>query len=185
MNLRTLASSLWCGDSGQALGVAILLFVLVSGCASPPSPTSAPPATSPSAATPYRFGEEVVVRALSQIGTPYRYGGADLGGFDCSGLVYHVYRELGVVPPRTAAAQFDASSRLRRQDLEPGDLVFFRTSGRRISHVGIYAGEGRFVHAPQTGRTVELQSLDDGYYHAHFAGGGRLGPSGPGVASAP
>jgi cell wall-associated NlpC family hydrolase len=139
----------------------------------------------PAEAMPYPFGEEVVVRAMAQIGTPYRYGGADLGGFDCSGLVYHVYRELGVDAPRTAAAQYEASRRLMRRELRPGDLVFFRTSGRRISHVGIYAGEGRFVHAPQTGRTVELKSLDDTYYASVFAGGGRLVPTQIGIASAP
>jgi len=164
------------------IALAFALSALLAGCATAPPPASRSAPGGSAAA--YRFGEEVVVRAMAQIGTPYRYGGADLGGFDCSGLVYHVYRELGVAAPRTAAAQFEASSRLGRRDLRPGDLVFFRTAGRRISHVGIYAGEGRFVHAPQTGRTVELRSLEDEYYSRHFAGGGRLAPVGPGVASA-
>ena len=161
------------------------MLAALAGCATPPAPTPASRTAPAAAVTSHPFGEEVAVRAMAPIGTPYRYGGADLGGFDCSGLVYHVYRELGVDAPRTAAAQYEASRRLARPELAPGDLVFFRTSGRRISHVGIYAGEGRFVHAPQTGRTVELKSLDDAYYAAVFAGGGRLAPMQIGVASAP
>jgi len=165
--------------------VILSLLTLLGGCATAPLPPPSGSAPELANAIPYRFGEEVVVRAMAQIGTPYRYGGADLGGFDCSGLVFHVYGELGVATPRTAAAQFEASERVSRSELRPGDLVFFRTSGQRISHVGIYAGEGRFVHAPQTGRNVELRSLDDDYYAATYAGSGRLGRSGTGVASAP
>ncbi len=120
------------------------------------------------------MGDEIVLRAMAQIGTAYRYGGADLEGFDCSGLVYFIHQELGLTAPRTAQQQFDASTPVARNDLAPGDLVFFRFAGRRISHVGIYAGNGRFVHAPQTGRNVELKNLDEAYYASHFAGAGRL-----------
>lgn len=155
----------------------LLAFVLavVAGCGTP-APRSIPPPV-PGASRP-SLGDEIVLRAMAQIGTAYRYGGADLEGFDCSGLVYFIHQGLGLSAPRTAQQQFDASHRIARGDLAPGDLVFFRFEGRRISHVGIYAGAGRFVHAPQTGRNVELKSLDDEYYARHFAGGGRLSRTG-------
>jgi murein DD-endopeptidase len=151
-----------------------LVLTTVAGCGTaPPRSTSGQTVTQVS---PQALGEAVVSRALAQIGTAYRYGGADLEGFDCSGLVYFIHQQLGVSAPRTAQQQYDASRRIARKDLQPGDLVFFRFSGSRISHVGIYAGAGRFVHAPQTGRSVELKALDDAYYARHFAGAGRLAP---------
>jgi cell wall-associated NlpC family hydrolase len=170
--------------SDRRLGPILVLTTcvgLISGCVgAPPRP---PGEASRSILASAPIGDEIVVPAIAQLGTPYRYGGADRGGFDCSGLVYHVYRELGFDVPRTAAAQYAAARHLTRSELRPGDLVFFRTRGGGVSHVGIYAGEDRFVHAPQTGRTVELRSLDDGYYGEHFAGGGRL-PGGPLSAAA-
>jgi len=144
---------------------------LLAGCGTAP-PRSVPPPL-PSVSRP-SLGDEIVLRAMAQIGTAYRYGGADLEGFDCSGLVYFIHQELGLPAPRTARQQFESSQRIARGDLAPGDLVFFRFDGARISHVGIYAGAGRFVHAPQSGRNVELKSLDDTWYARHFAGGGRL-----------
>jgi len=121
------------------------------------------------------IGDEVALRAISQVGTPYRYGGADLDGFDCSGLVYFIHRELGMTVPRTAAEQYAASKPVNVRSLAPGDLLFFRTTrGKRITHVAIYAGGGRFVHAPQTGRTIELRDLQDDYYGPRLVGAGRL-----------
>lgn len=146
-------------------------LLVIAGCGTP-APRGVPPSV-PIVSRP-TLGDEIVLRAMAQIGTAYRYGGADLEGFDCSGLVYFIHQGLGLTAPRTAQQQFEASHRIARGDLAPGDLVFFRFEGRRISHVGIYAGAGRFVHAPQTGRNVELKSLDDAYYARHFAGGGRL-----------
>ncbi len=112
--------------------------------------------------------------AESRIGTPYRYGGAGPDAFDCSGLVSYAHHELGVSVPRTAAEQFAAATPVQRQELRPGDLVFFRLSGRRVSHVGIYAGNDRFVHAPQSGGHVRVASLDDEVFRRGFAGAGRL-----------
>ncbi len=120
-------------------------------------------------------GNEIALRAIAQVGKPYRYGGADLDGFDCSGLVFYIHRELGVTVPRTAAEQYAASDPVNVRHLEPGDLLFFRTTKRKqVSHVGIYAGGGRFVHAPQSGRTIELHELDDDYYGPRLVGAGRL-----------
>jgi cell wall-associated NlpC family hydrolase len=153
----------------------VTLLLLVSGCASTPpervhAVTDATAATAASA-----FGDEVAVRAIAQVGKPYRYGGADLDGFDCSGLVFFIHRELGVTVPRTAAEQYAASQPVNMQRLEPGDLLFFRTTkAKRVTHVGIYAGGGRFIHAPQTGRDIELRDLSDQYYGPRLVGAGRL-----------
>jgi len=116
----------------------------------------------------------VLQAAESRIGAPYRYGGAGPDAFDCSGLVSYAHRQLGVEVPRTAAQQFAAATPVSRDDLRPGDLVFFRIASRAVSHVGIYAGKDRFVHAPQSGGEVRMASLDDEYFRRRFAGAGRL-----------
>lgn len=156
---------------------AALAATLTTGCAgnaprSPVSPTRATVASP--AANP--FGEEIVLQALAHIGTPYRYGGHTPRGFDCSGLVWWVHRELGIRVPRTAAEQFATAAHVDRSALAPGDLVFFSTSGHGVSHVGIYTGDGRFVHAPQSGRPVTVSALDEDYYREHMVGAGRFGP---------
>jgi len=117
--------------------------------------------------------------AESRIGTPYRYGGAGPDAFDCSGLVTYAHRELGLTVPRTAAEQFATATPVPRTELRPGDLVFFRLAGREVSHVGIYAGGNRFVHAPQGGGHVRMASLDDEYFRRSFVGAGRLYPAHP------
>ena len=118
------------------------------------------------------------MRALSLLGAPYKWGGAGPKTFDCSGLVQYVHEQIGIVAPRTAAEQYSAAKPVALSSLAPGDLLFFRTKGKGkgalISHVAIYAGEGRFVHAPQTGRPVELRMLDDEFYRPRLAGAGRL-----------
>jgi murein DD-endopeptidase len=123
------------------------------------------------------LGNEIAIRAIALVGLPYRYGGADLDGFDCSGLVFFIHEQLGLTVPRTAAEQQLAALAVKRNDLKPGDLLFFRTHGRKVSHVGIYVGENRFVHAPQSGRLIELRSLDDKYYGARWVAAGRLRPN--------
>ena len=118
----------------------------------------------------------VLMRAISLVGTPYRYGGnTPEGGFDCSGLVNYVYRDmLDLRLPRTsrelAAMQ---GPRIAPDRLASGDLVFFG-SGGAVSHVGIYVGEGRFVHAPSTGGTVRLDRLDGSWWRDHYTGARRL-----------
>lgn len=120
-------------------------------------------------------GEKVVNIAAEFLGTPYRYGGdSPREGFDCSGLVFFSFEQMGLKVPRTAADQRKAAERVPRDDLEPGDLVFFRSSRGRVDHVGIYAGEGRFIHAPNSGSVVSYASLDDPYYRSHFVSAGRF-----------
>ncbi len=106
----------------------------------------------------------------------YVRGGNDPStGFDCSGFVRYVFAHaIGLQLPSTSAAQFLAGTKVKRADIKPGDLVFFHTRGRHhISHVGIYISNGRFIHSPTTGKSVEISSLDDGYWAKRFAGAKR------------
>jgi len=119
-------------------------------------------------------GEELARRALAYLGAPYRFGGSSPAGFDCSGLVFHVHGRAGVVVPRTAPAQRRAALPVRMDALEPGDLVFFRIGSANVDHVGVYVGDGRFVHAPRSARPVSLERLDDPYYRRKAAGAGRF-----------
>ncbi len=123
---------------------------------------------------PGEAGTPVARAAAQLIGAPYHFGGADLQGFDCSGLAVYVYAQAGVEIPRTADAQRRAARPVPLDALSPGDLVFFRIHSRHVNHVGIYAGNGRFIHAPRSGEKVSYGSLSDAYYHKHFAGAGRF-----------
>jgi murein DD-endopeptidase len=119
-------------------------------------------------------GAPVARNAALLVGTPYHFGGADLQGFDCSGLAVYVYERVGVEIPRTAEAQQRAARPVSLDALSPGDLVFFRIGARHVNHVGIYAGDGRFIHAPRSGGKVSYGNLSDGYYHKHFVSAGRF-----------
>jgi cell wall-associated NlpC family hydrolase len=114
--------------------------------------------------------------ALDLLGTPYRYGGAHPEeGFDCSGLVFYTFTESGLSIPRTSQAQFKAARKISIAQADPGDLVFFQDQ-TKLSHVGIYLGNGRFVHAPASGRSVSVASLTAPYYQRHLVAVGRLLP---------
>lgn len=117
------------------------------------------------------IGARLAERAAAFVGTRYRYGGATPDGFDCSGLVWYVHRELGIAVPRRAADQRAAAESVPRDRLLPGDLVFFYTPE---DHVGIYLGGGEFVHAPASGRRVSRARLDSPYFAVAFAGAGRF-----------
>lgn len=104
------------------------------------------------------------------VGKRYRYGGSTPSrGFDCSGLVQYSFKQAGVLLPRTTEDQRRASARIRKASLRRGDLVFFDQEGKKSSHVGIYLGGGRFVHAPSSGKTVRTDSLDSPYWSRHLA----------------
>lgn len=152
----------------KATGYAVLLLGL-SACAPwPERPNSAEPQYQEATAN------AVVSMARSELGVPYVYGGDTPHGFDCSGLVYYVYRHAGMQVPRTANAQFYASHPVQLADMEPGDLVFFEIAGDAQMHVGIYAGNGIFIHAPETGEKVSYAHLDNPYWKARFVGAGRF-----------
>lgn len=131
---------------------------------------------------------EVVITALNFLGKPYRHGSSSVEqGFDCSGFTRHVYDlSLGVALPRSADDQANAASlvSVERAELQPGDLVFFDTLKRTYSHVGIYVGEGRFIHAPRTGSQVRVEDMRFAYWAQRFTGARRAAdPSDPGAAT--
>lgn len=120
--------------------------------------------------------ESIVERALSFLGIRYRFGSeSEERGFDCAGFVRRAFAGAGVRLPRTAALQFREGCVVKRDELQPGDMVFFsRTYKRGISHVGIYIGQGRFVHAASSRRKVVVDHIDAPYYASRFAGGRRM-----------
>ncbi len=118
---------------------------------------------------------EVVLRALTLVDAPYRYGGRSPSGFDCSGFVGYVFSESAALAlPRRSEDIFRVGQALDRSELAPGDLVFFNTLGRRYSHVGIYVGEGRFVHAPARRGRVRVEQLAESYWASRFNGARRI-----------
>ena len=125
-----------------------------------PAPIYAPP--------PSKYGGVVGI-AMQYLGTPYVYGGASPGGFDCSGFVMYVFNQIGVSLPHNAAAQYGYGMPVSRDQLQPGDLVFFNGLG----HVGIYIGGGQMIHSPHTGDVVKISSLS-GWYSSTYVGARRL-----------
>lgn len=162
--------------SRAAVRLALISLVLtMSACSwGPTQPANnSNTAISGHTSAPGARGDRIAELATDMIGVSYQYGGATPRGFDCSGLVYYTHRQVGVDVPRTSAAQLWAAKSVSLSNAQPGDLVFFRINGK-ISHVGIYVGDGQFVHAPQTGRPVSMQNLEDVYYRDHFVKVGRL-----------
>jgi cell wall-associated NlpC family hydrolase len=133
------------------------------------SPGAPSPRRSELARGPYR-GQQVAELALKLRGIPYRWGSSGPSGVDCSGLVKHVYAQVGVWLPHNAAMQYRYGTPISRHNLEPGDLVFFD----HLRHNGIYVGHGRFVHAGRTGKSVALAALDDDWFRSRWAGARRL-----------
>jgi cell wall-associated NlpC family hydrolase len=155
----------------------VLWFAALAGCAGTPpyrDDRSAASATGVETRSP---GAAVAALAEGLIGRPYRYGGADPdSGFDCSGLVFYTYRKSGFNVPRTSQDLFKAARKIALTDARSGDLVFFQDQAK-LSHVGIYLGDGLFVHAPETGRTVSIDRLSAPYYQEHLVAVGRLLPN--------
>ena len=119
---------------------------------------------------------EALLQTLLALGVDYRYGGGSPdSGFDCSGLVAHVFREAyGIQLPHNARAQSEFGVRVSLSELRAGDLVFYNTLNRPFSHVGIYLGDGRFVHAPKTGAQVRVEPIDGSYWMRRFDGARRI-----------
>lgn len=129
-----------------------------------------------SAAAPSNVsGAAILAEAKKYLGTPYVFGGASPSGFDCSGFVYYVLKQLGFSPYRTPADQYKQGTSVSKDQLKPGDIVFFaNTYASGISHVGIYAGNGQFIHAPNSRSTVSYSDLTSGYWANHYYGARRM-----------
>jgi len=154
--------------SAHQAGVTAIVLAAVlalSGCAGAPRQPPAPQRAE---------GDAIAAMAASLVGTPYHFGGADGAGFDCSGLALYVHERVGLLIPRTAAEQQRAAHPVALSRLAPGDLVFFGIRGHGIDHVGIYAGDGRFIHAPRAGLAVTYGDLGHGFYARHLASAGRF-----------
>jgi cell wall-associated NlpC family hydrolase len=145
-----------------APAIALFIVLLLSACA------SAPPAARVQGNAD--FSDKAASVALKMVGKPYRFGGdTPSRGFDCSGLVQFTYRQAGLGVPRSTERQLQASRAVARAALRRGDLLFFDQEGKKKSHVGIYLGDGRFVHAPSSGKQVRIDRLDSRYWRAHLA----------------
>lgn len=118
----------------------------------------------------------LVVNAMDLLGVPYKRGGNSAeSGFDCSGFVVSVYKQsIGLLLPRKAEQQAAATQKIDKTDLQPGDLVFFNTMRRAFSHVGIYVGNGKFIHAPKPGAEVRVESMGGSYWQRRFDGARRV-----------
>lgn len=118
----------------------------------------------------------MVMQAMDLLGVPYRRGGSsESTGFDCSGFVRHLYeKSVGQLLPRRAEEQAQSTEVIDRDELKPGDLVFFNTMRRAFSHVGIYVGDGKFIHAPRTGKSVKVEDMRSAYWQKRFNGARRV-----------
>jgi len=123
---------------------------------------------------------DLVVNAMSFLGVPYRKGGTSANtGFDCSGFVRSMFEQtVGKVLPRRASEQAAATEKIDKQDLKPGDLVFFNTMRQTFSHVGIYVGDNKFIHSPRSGKSVRVEDMRDAYWERRFTGARRVPASG-------
>lgn len=148
--------------------LAALLPLLLAACASEPTTRpSTPGARSEISAT---VGDRAAAQAATMRGRPYHFGGASLStGFDCSGLVQYSYRQVGVNLPHSTEALHQVSRSIGLSSLRRGDLLFFDLEGKKRSHVGIYLGDGRFIHAPSTGKSVRNDRLDSPYWKKHLS----------------
>jgi cell wall-associated NlpC family hydrolase len=169
------------GASRSLVAWAGMAILLSGGCARHSRVRVAPPTTRASVPPheeerPRLEGESIAATAVALIGVPYRTGGADLAGFDCSGFVAYVFARHGVGLPRSVGEQFQIGARVARAAIVAGDLVFFSIAGGGPSHVGIATGRETFVHAPSTNGQVRTERLDSSYWSPKFVGARRVAP---------
>lgn len=118
--------------------------------------------------------QTILQTALGLRGVPYRNGGSDPGGFDCSGFTQYVFAQVGTHLPRDTREQFQKGAKIKRDDLQPGDLVFFATTSKHVSHVGIVLDDTHFVHAPNARGVVRIESMELPYWKRRFVGVKRM-----------
>lgn len=133
-------------------------------------PASSQSSSKRTAALSRREADELIGNAMGLLGVSYRFGGSSVSsGFDCSGFMQHIFRKtMQINLPRTSAEQAKMGVAISRSELQPGDMVFFSTSRGRISHVGLYIGNNRFIHAPRTGKSIEITSLGNKYWNSKY-----------------
>lgn len=154
----------------EAKAVAAAAAKKSAGASKKSSGSSSSTYTTPAASSK---GQAIVNQARKYLGVKYVYGGTSPKGFDCSGLVQYVCKSVGISVNRTAASQFGNGKAVNKQDLQPGDLLFFAKGGR-IHHVGIYIGNGQMIHAPQTGDVVKISSINTAYRKNGYVGARRV-----------
>lgn len=160
----------------------LTLLLLLIGCTGPQTAatnrsgtiSSSSSVTAKSSLPRYRPANYVVAAAQAMLGIPYRYGGSSVYGFDCSGLVFYAYSKAGIPVPRTSSQQYQAARKVHPRNVQPGDILFFRLNPPKVSHVGIYTGENRFIHAPSSSGSVFYASLDNSYWRSHLVAVGRF-----------
>ncbi|MFB3854153.1 MAG: C40 family peptidase [Vicinamibacterales bacterium] len=163
--------------SGRAVPAAALFVLALSGCAGRGAPPRLPGSGLPPKVRPgaeEASGAPIVATAMSLLGTPYRFGGRSPEAFDCSGLVYYVFSRHGIELPSGVREQWKVGERVVRDEITAGDLVFFVTAGRSVSHVGIAVDSRTFIHAPNSNSVVRADRMDRGYWGARLAGARRV-----------
>lgn len=153
----------------------ILPILFLAACSGPPGPANGKAARQPAVSYAAQNASATALdTARSMLGVAYRFGGTDPRGFDCSGLVHYSYAQAGIRLPRTAQAIFRASRLVDPKQMQAGDLVFFTISSKKIAHVGIYAENNRFIHAPSSGKGVSYASLGNPYWKNRLVAVGRF-----------
>jgi cell wall-associated NlpC family hydrolase len=145
----------------------LMILAVVQGCTSASIPYTN---TSRTDST----GTRIVAISKSLLGTPYRFGGSTPEGFDCSGLIHYVYKQSGIKVPRSSQLLYLQAKKIPLDKLQSGDLLFFKINGKTVSHVAIYLNNGRFIHAPSSGKSVSTARLDSRYWSVRLAGAGRF-----------
>jgi cell wall-associated NlpC family hydrolase len=156
----------------------LLATVVLGGCAgSTAVQAPQPPPARVEARQRLSLGDAIAELAMGMVGARYHYGGASPeDGFDCSGLVFYAYSQAGLEIPRTSQEQFRAAHKIALAQANAGDVIFFQDQAK-LSHIGIYVGDGLFVHAPSTGQRVAIANLESPYFHRHLVAVGRLLPN--------
>ncbi len=150
-------------------------FPVPTGGSTPATtPDTAPVVPAPSSRAAAPQDEALVATALSFRGTPYRNGGSDPTGFDCSGFTQWVFAQYGIALPREVEQQFRVGEEIKEDELKPGDLVFFHTESRGASHVGIFVADDQFVHAPSSRGVVRVEYINSTYWGRRFVGARRV-----------
>ena len=183
--LLSLSTTVFAAPNTQNTSQLIAKKKIVQKKSTPKPRPIAPPARTPQAqeynnndslAYNKERADDLLMSAMALLGVSYRWGGTKPAtGLDCSGFIQYVFRQAwNVNLPRTSSEMAKVGIPVNKSDLQPGDLVFFSRYGRRVGHVGLYIGDGKFIHAPSTGKKIQIANLDNVYYVKHYVGARRI-----------